>query len=321
MVVRVHRKGARVRAYGLALLAAMGVGASTATVRADPAGEGPAVSAQDKREAAKKFAEGKRAFFMGDFPRAAEAFEEANRLAPHHSSLWNAARAWHRAGNLTRAANQYAAYLEIAPPRAPDRNRAMSAVTELTPQLGKLEVHAAEGFEEVRLDGQPVEDKPVFVTPGDHLIEGRFEGKLVREKKTIEAGSMMSVTLEPPPPPPPPPKPKPKPKPKPAEGWSPTVAYAGGAVTVVAAAFTTWSGLNTWSQKDAFDTAPTQDNLDEGKSRQTRTNIGLGVRVAAAAFTTVATVWMVDWKEPDEPAAGSLEVSAGLGSVSVGGRF
>lgn len=305
------------RAMCLALLMALTVCGGAATGSA-----GPEVSAQDKREAAKKFAEGKRAFFTGDFQRSAEAFEEANQLSPHHSALWNAARAWHRAGNLTRAANLYTEYLEVAPPRAPDRNRAMSAVTELTAQLGKLEVHAAEGFEDVRLDGKPLGDKPVFVTPGDHLIEGKYEGELVRKSLSIEASAMMSVTLEPPPPPPPPPPPEPEPEPEPeSTKWSPTVAYVGGALTLAAAGYTTWSGLDTWSQKEVFDESATQENLDEGKSRQTRTNIALGVTVAAAAFTTVAAVWMVDWKGSDVREATSLEVGAGWQSVTLRGRF
>jgi hypothetical protein len=92
-------------------------------------------------------------------------------------------------------------------------------------------------------------------------------------------------------------------------------------VTLVAAGYTTWSGLDTWSQKKAFDESATQENLDEGKSRQNRTNLALGVTVVAAAFTTVAAVWMVDWKASDDPAAGSLEVGAGWQSVTLRGRF
>lgn len=311
------RAGARGRAWILSALLALPVTAHAPTSTAQE------VSAADKREAAKKFAEGRRAFWQKDYQRAAEAFEEANRIAPHHSALWNAARAWHRAGNLPRAANLYDEYLDAAPPNAPDRNNATSAMTELAAQLGKLEVHAATGFENVLLDGEPVGDDPVFVTPGEHLIEGTYESEVVRKKQTIGAGETMSVTLEPPPPPPPPappPKPKPKPEPKP-EKWSPTVVYVGGAVTLAAAAYTSWSGFDTWEQKDAFDQASTQDNLDEGKSRQNRTNIALGVTVASAAFTTIAAVWLVDWDKDQKPGGASMELGAGPQSVLLRGRF
>ncbi len=293
---------------------------SAAPSRADGAGDRPAPSAADKREAAKAFAEGRRAFQLGDFRHAAESFEQAYRLAPHHAPLWNAARAWHRAGNLVRAANLYAQYLEEAPPHTPDRNRATAALEELRPQLGRLEVHPVSGVADVKVDGEPLRGNAVFVTPGTHAIEGVYEGKPVRESQQVGAGQMVSTTLEPPAPAAPPPPAAP-PKPVARHGWSPTVAYVGGAVTLAGAAFTTWSGLNTLSQKSTFDTAPTQANLDEGKSRQTRTNVALAVTIGAAAFTGVAVVWLIDWKSSDAQDKATVRIGAAPSSIVVRGSF
>lgn len=304
-----------------ALLLGAWLAAGAGWAHADDGGSGgkAAPTAEDKRAAAKAFAEGRRAFQLGDYAHAAESFEEAYRLAPHHSPLWNAARAWHRAGNLVRAANLYTKYLDEAPPRTPDRNKAAAALEELRPQLGRLEVHPAGGVSDVKIDGEPVEHGAWYVTPGTHAIEGQWEGKPVHKSQAVQAGQMVSTTLEPPPPEKPPEKPPP-PKPPEPKGWSPTVVYVGGAVTLAGAALTTWSGLDTLSQRDAFDASPTQANLDEGKSRQSRTNVALAVTIGAAAFTTVAAVWLVDWKSsPTDPT--HVQVGAGPSSVQVRGSF
>jgi len=312
----------RSRTYGRLTAVVLGVclAVGSSAGRADTSADRPAPSAADKRAAARAFAEGRRAFQLGDYRHAAESFEQAYRLAPHHAPLWNAARAWHRAGNLVRAANLYAKYLEEAPPRTPDRNTATAALEELRPQLGRLEVHAAGGVTDLKVDGEAWEGGTGFVTPGTHAIEGTYEGKPVHRSQEVAAGQMVSTTLEPPPPPAPPP-PRPPPSPPPPTGWSPTVVYVGGAVTLAGVAFTTWSGLNTLSQKEAFDKEPTPANLDEGRSRQRRTNVALALTVGAAAFTTVAAVWLVDWKSPDKPGKGSVQIGAGPSSVTLRGSF
>src|SRR5580658_7681957 len=78
----------------------------------------------NRAEAGARFEEGTKAFDAGDFRRAAAAFEAAYRLAPNTDVLWNAARAWQRAGEAARAATLYSRYLRDAPPVAPDRGTA-----------------------------------------------------------------------------------------------------------------------------------------------------------------------------------------------------
>lgn len=289
------------------------------------ADERPAPSAQDKRAAARAFAEGQQAFRKRDYSLAAEKFEEAHRLAPHHSAVWNAARSRQRAGDLARAANLYAAYIEIAPPHAWDRNRANTELQKLTEQLGKIEIHVIGEIENITIDGEPGETGVVFVTPGTHVIAGEAPDGPVTHKQSVEAGKMVSVLLEPPPPPepePPPPPKKEKPAPKPPDKtWSPTVVYVGGGVTAAAALFTVWSGMDTLDQRETFDASPTQANLDEGKSRQSRTNVGLGVTFVGAALTTAAAMWLVDWDSGKTNEDAGVEAGLGPRGVCVRGRF
>jgi tetratricopeptide (TPR) repeat protein len=259
---------------------------------------------------------------MGDFPQAAELFEKAYQRAPHHSALWNAARSWQRAGEIARAANLYARYLREAPANAPDRNSATAALQKLSTKLARLEIHATE-VDGITVDGEPAADRTVYVTPGAHVIEGKAGDRPVRQNQRVEAGAVVSVALVAPPvassapaPRPPPPAPEPR-----SSKWSPTVVYVGGAVTLALAGVTTWSGLNTLSQKDAFDAAPTQANLDEGHARQTRTNVLLGCSLGAAALTGLAAIWLVDWKSSKSKESAGVTAGVTGTTLQVRGSF
>lgn len=313
------------------VLGAVIVAAATSLVVALPArAEGPAAAAtassEDRRQAAKDFAEGDRAFKEGDFRQAAESYERAYRRVPHHSALWNAARAWHRAGELARAANFYARYLREAPPNARDRNSAQRAVNDLSSRLARLEIHATD-MASIKLDGEPVEATSVFVTPGAHVVEGRTrDDRPVREAQTVEPGDVISIALAPPPPapvakvtPPPPPAPPP-----PSHGWSPVTVYFGGALTLALAGITVWSGLDTLQQKDAFDRSPTQNNLDVGRQKETRTNVLIVASSGVAALTAATAIFLVDWHGGGAREKGPeahVEVGAGPGTLLVRGEF
>ncbi|HEY8042574.1 MAG TPA: tetratricopeptide repeat protein [Polyangiaceae bacterium] len=307
--------------------------ASAATLATGPAPafaqSPPATTAEDRRQAGKDFADGDRAFKEGDYRQAAESYERAYQRAPHHSALWNAARSWHRAGELARAANLYARYLREAPPGARDRNNAQKALGELSSKLARIEVHATD-VSDVKIDTQPVDAPSVFVTPGAHVIEGRTkDDRPVREAHTVEAGDVVSVALVPPgvtPAPAPVPAPAPEPEPPPSSRrWSPIFVYFGGAVTLALAGITVWSGLDTLQQKDAFDKAPSQDSLDVGRQKQTRTNVLIAATGGVAVLTAVAAVFLVDWHpsphEPDGKDEPRVQLGAGLGTLTLQGEF
>ena len=83
---------------------------------------------------------------------------------------------------------------------------------------------------------------------------------------------------------------------KPRTGLSPVVVAVAGGITAVTAGFLVWSGVDTLNQRSTFDAAPTQANLDTGKSDQLRTNVLLGVTLGLAVVTGVVAIFFVDWK-------------------------
>lgn len=76
-----------------------------------------------RKEAARVFAQGEKAFAARDYALAASRFEEAYRLAPHPNAIWNDARALLRSGARAPAANAFAHYLRDAPPTRPTAAR------------------------------------------------------------------------------------------------------------------------------------------------------------------------------------------------------
>ena len=280
---------------------------SSAVARAD--GESP----DDMKAAAKLFGEGQKAYREGDYRHAAEAFEGAYKRAPRLPPLYNAARAGQKGGELVRAANLYASYLRKAPPSAPDRNNATSALRDIEARVAKLEVHANE-LTDLKVDGaafdvgdQSASSFVVYVTPGTHVIEGKHGDKTAEERPVATQGGSMSVVLVPPKDAPPPVAPVVVTE-KPRSGWSPIVVAVGGGLTAVAAGFLVWSGVDTLNQRSTFDAAPTQANLDTGKSDQVRTNVLLGVTLGLAVVTGVVAIFLVDWKSHKQEKA-ALHVS------------
>jgi hypothetical protein len=286
----------------------------------------PAAAEEDRQVAAHEFQEAQRAFAAGDFRLAAELFESAYKHKPHYAPLWNAARARQRAGDTARAANLYARYLREAPPNTRDRNTAQTALRELAPKLGRLEV-AAVGLDDLRLDGEPVSERTVYVNPGAHVVEAIKKGeggdkdKTVRASASVDAGQTVSVALVPPDeaqPPQPLTPPPPSREPEHTKGGlSPTVVIVGGGVTALAATLTVFSGVDTLNQRSQFDKDPSQSNLDSGKSKQLRTNILLGVTATFAVLTGACAIWLVDWQRKDR----SVQVGAALGEFRLRTTF
>jgi hypothetical protein len=285
-------------------------------------------SADARREAARRFQEGTRAFDAGDYTRAGDAFEQAYALAPHEDPLWNAARAWHRAGDLARAANLYARYLREAPPNARDRGGATAALAQLAPKLGRIHIQMASGVEAPRLDGVPIEGRVVYAVPGGHVVQATGAQGPLESRQTIEAGGAVSVVLAPPatavggvpghtpgdhaaggasPPLPPPRPPDAARTARTLSGWSPVVVLVGSVATLAAVGFTIGSGVDTMNALHRFDSAPSAQGLDDGRAKQTRTNVALGASIGLAALTAVAALWLVDW------GGGSRRIQIGVG--------
>jgi hypothetical protein len=279
-----------------------------------------ALSPEKKKAAAAAFDRGEKAYAAKDFKGAGAAFEEAFDHVPHPSALWNAARAWNRAGELARAANLYTRYLSEAPPDAPDRKSATSSLEKLTPKLGKLNI-TAPGSDSVEVDDEVALGKSVYVSPGTHVVRARSKDKVIQRVQSVEAGGVASVALVedavsvPTDPADPTPKKTGGDEPRPLP---PAVVIGGGAVTAVALGITIGLGVDTLNARSTYDAAPTQENLDAGRAKQTRTNVLLGVTLGLAALTGAAAIFFVDWGGSSK---GAAKVGAGLGTVHLLGSF
>jgi hypothetical protein len=284
---------------------------------------------EDKRAAAKAFDGGEKAFAAGDYLRAAELFEEANKRAPHFANVWNAARAYQKLGENARAATLYARYLRIAPSDAPDRDGATAALRELGPKLGKIDVYAPDG-KDSKIDGRAIEDGSVFVPPGSHVVSATFDGKVASRSITVEAGASASVAVpekapEPPPiatiaPPvvsaapttsaPPPPQ---------HHGRSPVVVIIGGTLTAAALGTTIASGVDTSTARDDFNNSKKQTypDIKDGLSKEHRTNVLVGVTAGLGVLTGIAAIWLVDWHS----ASNGAKFGITPGGARVAGSF
>jgi hypothetical protein len=293
------------------------------------------VTAADRKAAHALFTEGRKAFGIGDYRQAGQKFEAAYARAPHHDALWNAARAWHKAGDWTRAANLYEKYLQTAPADAADRNSALAAQREISPKVARLEVQSSDEIGSITVDAQPLEGKTIYVTPGSHVVEGKLtkapdEGEAVRVTQVVAGGDSVSVALARPAPPPPAPAPvvmmtpapattttSPPAEPEHRKGISPVFFIVGAVATAAVGGVAIWSGLDTVHRKDDYLKSLTQSQLDDGKAAQTRTNILIGVTAGLGALT-FGTLFFTNWKGGSKE---QVAIGIGPGAVSASGRF
>lgn len=284
------------------------------------------LSAAEKKRAADLFRDGERAFKRHEYPAAAARFEEANAIAPHPAALFNAARAHQKAGDLVRAANLCARYLRDAPANDSRRTSANALLAELRPKVGRISIETS--ADSASIDGVAVELDETFVDPGDHVVTARFGEQEVRRNVTVVAGSLERIVLEPPAAPPPSPE-DPGDEPpaedapeQPAAGkpLPPTWFWVGVGATALLGGATVWSGLDTNSAREQYDKNPTPGGLDDGRSKQSRTNLLLGSTAVVAALTATTGLWLTEFgkkKQSDE----AFGLSIGPGGAAVAGRF
>ncbi len=313
-------------------------GSSSAAARSP----GAAPSPGDRARASKAFADGERAFGAGDFRTAATNFEEAYRLAPHESALWNAGKSRQRAGDLPEAANHYARVLEDAPALSPERKDASQALSKLSTKLGRLDLHDTEGVRALKIDGLPTSAKSVFVYPGSHTIVWTRDSEDKQRVVTVNAGATTSLAFaESTPerareitPPVVAPAVGPTVTQPPSEartvdssaGLPRAFVYVGGALTLVSLGLTIASGVDTLHARDEFVRAPTAEKLEGGHDKQTRTNVLIGVTAGLFVLTSASALVFVDWNDHDAKkdhasTTASLRVLASTNSVWIDGTF
>ena len=265
--------------------------------------------------AAQRFAEGERAFQAGDFVRAAGEFEAAYRENPHPTALWNAGFSWERAGERVKAANFYRRFLAEAPSDSANRDRAISSLKDLGASLGRIEIVAPDAVS-AALDQRDLgSERVAYVDPGTHLVTAVISGESVSTEVAVDAGQTRSVVLarkpsakaDPPPPVAPPAKPE-------TSGATPWLILPFAGVTALGVGLVIWSGADTLVARDQYDKLSKADQYllyDQGKLKQDRTNVLIGVTGGLALVTGAIAVFAIDW------GAGKPLVAVGPGEARV----
>ena len=307
---------AKLVVHGLAValsLAASGI--ARAEERAQPTPE-------QVQAAAEAFDSGRDAYKAGRYGEAAEQFERADSNAPSATALELAIKARDKAGDLDRAATLALLAVELY---ASDVQSEETGLGKIAPpllerarqELYELDVQCNEPCQLVDgkklVHGEPIAQRSIFLSPGEHeLVAGWSEGRTQKKSVTATAGASGEIAFEAPPvPAEPAPEPEvvapapaegPVDEPKKSGGWSPTVFFVGVGLTVAAGGVTVWSGIDTKNdpgpEKVKAECAAGDTSCPlykEGRSKQLRTNILIGVTSALAVGTGLIGALAVDW--------------------------
>lgn len=257
--------------------------------------------------AGKKFREGELFFTKHDYPRAAALFEEAYAIAPHPDALLNAIDARERAGDLLLAARLCERLRKDYPSDKNASEEVAERIARLTPKLGRLELVVHPGVTAVKVDGEPVGAVGVgptgalptaiwWVDPGDHTVAATTTKGPLQRSVNVVAGAKQNVVLEeqaevpiePVKPPPPADDEKP---------LHPAIFFVGLGLTAAAGGVLAWSGIDTLGAYDDFEAAPTEAGLDDGRNRQLRTNVLIGVTAGLGVATAAVGIFATEWKD------------------------
>jgi hypothetical protein len=271
--------------------------------------------------AAEAFDRGRDAYKASRYAEAAEQFERADSNAPSSTALELAIKARDKAGDLDRAATLallavelYASEVQsedtglgkLAPPLL---ERARSELYELYVQCNEP-CQLVDGKKLVH--GAPVTQRAIFLSAGQHeLVAGFGEGRTEAKSVTATAGASSEISFEAPPAPTEPVAEPAIEEPtdvneKPDDvlpksgGWSPVVFFVGAGLTAAAGGVTVWSGLDTQNNPgpERVKRECADENCElykEGRSKQLRTNVLIGVTGGLAVASGLVGALAVDW--------------------------
>lgn len=309
-----------------ALTACLTLSASVAAEEGDTQ-----VSVEARARAAEAYDHGTAAYLDAHFALAAHWFERAYRTVPTSAALLQAVRAHRKAGHERRAANLSLEMRDTYPDDPRARDAAAAVIDRAQPEHVLVEVRCASPCT-LEVDDAVVRHPAFFVTADvEHTVKAAFDGGEATASVVGPPGETRRLDLAPPLPPPPPPVPR----------WA---FFSSLGATVALGAVTIWSGvdanrgvadyqaaartasspgINTTGSPTPAERA--QALLDEGRRKERRTNILIGVTAATAVTTAVLGVF-TDWKGESRSATTarvrpSLGVARDGGAVGVYGRF
>jgi hypothetical protein len=302
--------------------------------------------AQQREAAAKAYDRGTAAYLAGDFAKAAQWFETANRMAPAAAALMQAIRAHKNADNRMRAATLALQLQYQYPGEAGAVEYANGILEELEVEFYRIDVTCDNCT--VDLNGALQEYYSFFVEPETpHTLVAHFETGDVTEELSGAAGDSRMVVFEAPAartvpeeggavlPTTLPPgdgvsdEPVDEPKPLP-----PYVTFIAGGVTVALGVVTVVVGLDAQAGAEDYETkteeaknepdpvkadelrAEAEQMLEDGQSKETMFNVFIGVTGAAAVGTAVIALLLTDWSGEGEE---QPDVSMGIAPTRSGG--
>lgn len=142
----------------------------------------------------------------GDLDGAVAAFEQAYRLRPHYSVLYNLAQAYVASGNVVRAVDSFNRYLELGGEAVPPerRNQVLEAIRYHSRRIGTLELEVTPENALIHVDGLAVGvaplPRPIRVSSGSHVVSLELAGYAPLVARVDVAGSQtqrLTLTLTP----------------------------------------------------------------------------------------------------------------------------
>jgi len=274
------------------------------------------------------FEAGIKAYQGGDPAKALEWFRRAQALKPHPVILFNVATAEADTGLLLEAVQHFDQVFSDPATPADKLDAARRERDRLTALLAGVSVDRDDA--QLLIDGQPAPGSPpsVRVNPGQHQVQVRVGGKVVVSRVVdLAPGQRLELALAPPATEPRPKPPAAPPAPAPtARGLGPGWVVAGGGVAVLLGGITLWSGLDAnaayadfRSQDSHLSRSQAQARVDEGKAKDTRTNVLLGVTASVALATGALALFAGDWGAPGKQPQTSLRL--GPGELALVGHF
>jgi hypothetical protein len=252
----------------------------------------------------------------GDHGTAAELYELANTLAPSPEALRSALRARRAAGQLGIAAGHAEELLELYSDDEKSAEIAQATLDEAKQKLARFVIHCKPRACNVVVDDAAVTTAPkiqhsVYLEPGKHQVKGAFGTLQTKAQEASgEAGEEQTLSFDAPP------EPK-RPKTLPGSefdvtgdggtvirerGLHPAYFISGAVVTVALAGVAVWSGMDTLSAHDDYrvertdpeDFARGEEEYQDGRDKQLRTNLLIGAASGAALVTGVLAL-VTDW--------------------------
>jgi tetratricopeptide (TPR) repeat protein len=300
---------------------------------------------RERQAAAEAYDQGTASYLSGDYPKAAEWFETANRLSPAAPALIQAARAHQQAGHLTRAATLALRLTREYANEAAAVQYAKTVLDQLAPRFLRVDV-VCQGCS-LDVDGTLQETQAFFVEPASmHTVTASFESG--ERKQQVIGGAGENKTLEfsaPPRAVVPVPNANPLRIAQPLEDrpnrpLSPVVTLVAGGVTVLLLAGSIVSTIDMNAGVKPYKAAVAEYNscllamedsdsctglyrvaktkLDDGKTKQTRTTILWAATGGAALATAVFALLLTDWSGSGDDKADAKRLQLGFAAGSDG---